>query len=404
MAHFIFKSKKSGGEVHKGEQDAKDRFELYKMLKESGEEVISAEEKKSTKLSMDISLPFLNSVRMNDKIKFTRNLGSMIKAGLSMSQSLSVMERQETNKAVKKIITALNADVRRGKTLSEGMGTFPKMFSPMMIAMVRSGEESGTLAEALRIITLQMDKSHGLQRRVKGALIYPGIIFCAMIGIGIILFTYVVPTLTKTFKELKLELPASTRFIMFISELIQNHGIVVFASLFVILASLYIWSKQEGGKKVFHKIVLKIPIIGNLAKEVNVAHTARTLSSLIDSGVDVLDSLGITADILQNVYYKKIAQTAVKTVERGEPLSKIFSENTDLYPVFFSEMIHVGEETGKIGEMLLGVAVYYEEDVDQKTKDMATVIEPFLMIIIAGGVAFFAIAMISPMYSLVNAI
>lgn len=404
MSHFVFKSKKTGGEVHKGEYDAKDRFELYKILKESGEEVISVEEKKSTDFFVGISIPFFNSIKVQEKIKFTRNLGSMIKAGLAMSQALSVMERQETNKHVRQIVTILNSDVRKGKTLSEGMTAFPNMFSPMVVAMVRSGEQSGTLAEALRIITLQMDKSHGLKRRVKGALIYPGIIFCAMIGIGVVLFAYVVPTLTQTFRELNLALPASTRMIIFISDLIQNHGVIVFTALFLLFGLFHIWSKQDRGKRIIHKVVLKIPIIGNLVKEVHVAQTARTLSSLIDSGVDVLDSLGITADTLQNVHYKKIVQSAVTNVERGNPLSKIFSEYTDLYPVFFSEMIHVGEETGKIGEMLQGVAVFYEEDVDQKTKDMSTVIEPFLMIIIAGAVAFFSIAMISPMYSLVNAI
>ncbi|MDP3962246.1 MAG: type II secretion system F family protein, partial [bacterium] len=323
MAHFIFKSRKAGGEVHKGEQDAKDRYELYKILKESGEEVIFAEEKKAGALSMDISLPFFNTIKTQEKIKFSRNLGSMIKAGLSMSQALSVMERQETNKTTHKIIAALNDGVRKGRTLSDCMSEFPKMFSPMMIAMVRSGEQSGTLSQALRIITVQMDKSHSLYRRVRGALIYPSVIFCAMIGISIILFTYVVPTLTKTFKELNLALPVSTRFVMFISDLLRNQGIMVFAVLFALLGLLYIWSKKESGKSAIHRLILKIPIIGNLVKEVNVAHTARTLSSLIESDVEVLDSLSITADILQNIHYKRVLEKSMKTVERGEPLSKI---------------------------------------------------------------------------------
>jgi type IV pilus assembly protein PilC len=404
MPHFIFKSKKIGGEVHKGERDAKDRYELYKMIKESGEEIIYAEEKKSFGNLKNFSLPFLHSIRTQQKIIFSRSLGSMIKAGLSMSQALSVMERQGSNKEVKKVISVLNEEIRKGKTLSDAMGMFPNMFSALMIAMVRSGEESGTLSESLRIVTLQMEKTYALQRRVRGALMYPAIIFCIMVLVAIVLLVVVVPTLTKTFTELNLALPASTRLVLWISNLIKDDGLILLGSIVIIGGLFYTWAKRPSGKNIIHKAVLKIPVIGNLIKEVNVARTARTLSSLVGSDVDLLDSLHITAEIIQNVHYRKVLEQAVTTVERGEPLSKIFAQNDKLYPIFLSEMINVGEETGKIGEMMLGVAVYYEDEIDQKTKDMSTIIEPFLMVIIAFAVGFFAVAMISPMYSLVDAI
>lgn len=403
MAHFTFKAKK-GNEIIRGEQDAKDRFELYKILKESGEEVISVEEKKKIGGSLNINLPFLNGIKAQHKINFARSLGSMIKAGLSMSQALSVMERQGTNKVVKNIITTLNEEIRKGKTLSEGMKMFPKMFSPLMVAMVASGEQSGSLAEALGIVTIQMDKNYALQKRIRGALMYPSVIFFAMILIGIILLTYVVPTLTKTFSELNVALPTSTRLVIFVSDLLRHDSLFLLVALLLVVGTLYMIAKRPAGKSVIDLSILKIPVIGALIKEVNVARTARTLSSLISSGVDVLESLRITGDILQNVHYKKVVSEAHTSVEKGEPLSKIFARHEKLYPVFLSEMISVGEETGKIGEMMLGVAVYYEDDVDQKTKDMSTIIEPFLMIIIAAAVGFFAIAMISPMYSLVNVI
>ncbi|HEY4503524.1 MAG TPA: type II secretion system F family protein [Candidatus Paceibacterota bacterium] len=404
MPHFIFKAKKPSGETHKGEQDAKDRFELYKMIKTSGEEVISVEENKKMLTLNSISIPFINSIRTQEKINFSRSLGAMIKAGLSMSQALSVMERQGTNKKVKSIISTLNEDVRKGKPLSDAMGSFKNMFSSLMIAMVHSGEQSGTMSESLRIVTLQMEKNYTLQRRIRGALLYPAVILLAMIIITIILLTYVVPTLTKTFTELHLSLPISTRIVLFISNALQNDGIIIFTGFIILYFAFYLWSKSARGKNIIHKIILKIPLIGNLIKEVNVARTARTLSSLIESDVDILESLRITSDIVQNVHYRKVLEKSATAVEKGDPLSKVFSENPDIYPIFMSEMINVGEETGKIGEMLIGVAVYYEEDVDQKTKDMSTVIEPFLMIVIAVAVGFFAVAMITPMYSLVDAI
>lgn len=403
MSHFIYKARKSNGEIYKGERDAKDRFELYKMLKDSGEVAINVYQK-GKGFSLNVDLPFLNSVKMIDKINFSRNLGSMISAGLSMSRALSVMEGQGKNKKVKNIIGKLRDEVNSGKTLSESMELFKNMFSPLVISMVKSGEQSGMLSEALRVVSTQMEKNYTLQKRVKGALMYPSVILLAMVIIAIIMVTYVVPSLMKTFADLKLALPASTRFVLFVSNMAQNNGLYILLILSAIFGALYMWARRENGKKVLHYIVLKIPLIGNLIKEVNSARTARSLSSLIGSGVDVLEALRITKDIVQNVHYKKVIAKSVEEVEKGEPISKVFHENDNLYPLFFSEMIAVGEETGKIGEMLMGVATFYEEDVDQKTKDMSTVIEPFLMIIIAVGVGFFAIAMISPMYSLVNII
>lgn len=403
MSHFIYKARKSNGEIYKGERDAKDRFELYKMLKDSGEVAINVYQK-GKGLNLNIDLPFLSSIKMIDKINFSRNLGSMISAGLSMSRALSVMEGQGKNKKVKNIIGKLRDEVNSGKTLSESMELFKNMFSPLVISMVKSGEQSGMLSEALRVVSTQMEKNYTLQKRVKGALMYPSVILLAMVIIAIIMVTYVVPSLMKTFADLKLALPASTRFVLFVSNMAQNNGLYILLILSAIFGALYMWARRENGKKVLHYIVLKIPLIGNLIKEVNSARTARSLSSLIGSGVDVLEALRITRDIVQNVHYKKVIAKSVEEVEKGEPISKVFHENDNLYPLFFSEMIAVGEETGKIGEMLMGVATFYEEDVDQKTKDMSTVIEPFLMIIIAVGVGFFAIAMISPMYSLVNII
>lgn len=161
---------------------------------------------------------------------------------------------------------------------------------------------------------------------------------------------------------------------------------------------------QALGKKIIHAVLLKIPIIGTLVQEVNTARTARTLSSLLSSGVDVVESMNITSGVVQNVYFRVVLQQAGEAIKKGDLMSKVFSQHEKLYPVFFAEMLSVGEETGKIGEMLSGVAKYYEEDVDQKTKDMSTVIEPFLMIVIGAAVGFFAVSIISPMYSLVNAI
>jgi type IV pilus assembly protein PilC len=328
----------------------------------------------------------------------------MITAGLAMSRALSVMERQTKNAEMKKVLISLQKDVSEGKTLSVAMGSFKKVFSPLFISMVSAGEESGNLAESLRIVGLQMDKNYALQKRVKGAMMYPSIVLIAMVLIAILMLTYIVPTLMKTFTELNLDLPLSTKLVLFVSNLVLNHGLLVFLGVVVLVASLVVWSKQPSGKNVIHYAILKIPIIGGIIKEVNAARTARTLSSLLNSGVDVVESVRITKDVIQNVHYKAILEKAGEAIKKGDPISKIFTENEKLYPIFLGEMMNVGEETGKIGEMLKGVAVFYEDDVEHRTKDMSTIIEPFLMVFIGAAVGFFAVAMISPMYSLVDVI
>lgn len=407
MSHFLYTSKKSTGEIYKGEKDASDRYELYKLLKSSGEEVLDVQEKGGKgfggKFNLNFSI-FKTKIKTHEKITFAQNLGSMITAGLSMTRALSVMERQTKNKELCRVLRSLQDKINEGKTLSDAMKDFKEVFPSLFIAMVSAGEKSGTLAQSLHVVGVQMEKTYALQKRIKGAMMYPGIILSVMVIIAVLMLTYIVPTLMKTFTELNLDLPASTRLVLFTSNLLRDHGLIVLIVVVLVAVLFRLWTKQTSGKKIIDYAVLKIPVIGMIVKEVNSARTARTLSSLLSSGVDMVESFHITQDILQNVHYKALLARASETIEKGEPISKVFTENEKLYPIFLGEMISVGEETGKIGEMLMGVATFYEEDVDQKTKDMSTIIEPVLMVIIGAAVGFFALSMISPMYSLVNVI
>lgn len=406
MSQFTFKAKKANGEVYSGEKDVADRYELYRMIRESGDELISLSEKRSRKgLKMEISFGgIFKHVKMTEKISFARNLGSMLEAGLALSRALSVLERQSKNKAMKEIITDLIAEVGKGTMFSEALKKHDKVFSALFISMVHAGEQSGTLAESLKVIADQMDSSYGLERRIRGALMYPSVIVLAMVIIAILMFIFVIPTLLKTFTDLHVELPLTTRVILYTSNLIQHDGLLVALAFIIVAGGLFFWSRKPSGKNVIHAVILKIPVVGGLVQEINAARTARTLSSLLSSGVDVVESVSITADVVQNVYFKAVLVKAKEAIKKGELMSKIFNESGTLYPVFFGEMMSVGEETGKVGEMLLGVAHFYEEDVDQKTKDMSTIIEPFLIMMIGGAVGFFAVSMIQPIYSLVNAI
>ena len=235
-------------------------------------------------------------------------------------------------------------------------------------------------------------------------MIYPAIVVIVMLSIGVLMMIFVIPTLTKTFKELKAELPTSTKIVMGMSDFMANHTILAVAVMFGSIFGFMSILKTPIGQRVFEWIIIRLPIIGGMVKETNAARTARTLSSLLASGVDVVGAIIITTDVVQNSFYKQVLAEAASRVEKGRPLSEVFIEREDLYPILVGEMIAVGEETGQIAKMLEQLAVFYENEVEQKTKDLSTIIEPLLMVVIGGAVGFFALAMIAPIYSISDSI
>jgi type IV pilus assembly protein PilC len=252
MSHFIFKARRLSGEIYKGEKDADNHFELYKILKEQGDEVVEYKEKKSSrKWNFNVSISFLNKVKAIEKINFARNLGAMLEAGLALSRALAVIEKQTKNFVFKKVVTSLIQEIDKGVTLSDAMVNFPKAFPKLFIAMVRAGEQSGTLAESLKIVALQMESAYALDKRIKGAMLYPAVIVTAMIIIAILMFIYVVPTLLKTFTELHIKLPPTTQFVLDLSNLIRNHGLWVLL-IFLIISGFFGLVFQEDYRKEIH--------------------------------------------------------------------------------------------------------------------------------------------------------
>ena len=402
MTLYSYKAKNKEGNVYESTHESKDKVDLFNFVREEGGTIVKVDEAKTGVMSRDIFGGLFGRIKTHDKIILARNLGSMISAGLSVTRALSVMEKQTKNKNLKALFQGLIEDVSRGQTLSDSMQNRPKIFSPLFVSMTRAGEESGNLSNSLSIVASQMDKSYALTKKIHGALIYPGVILSAMVVIAILMLIYMVPTLTATFKGLGVELPMSTQIIIAMSDFMVANTLLTIGIILVLIFGVMSLLKSVFGQRLMDTISLRLPVIGEIVKEVNSARTARTLSSLLSSGVDVVIALGVTIDVLQNHLYKNILEEARNTIQKGEPMSAVFERNENLYPAFVGEMVAVGEETGKISELLLGVAVYYEDDVDEKTKDLSTIIEPVLMIVIGAGVGVFAISMLAPTYSLVN--
>ena len=393
------------GTHHEEIMEAADMNAVYVQVKAKGATLLSTSDASVKSGGFHLSLGgFFGRVKMIEKINFARNLGSMLDAGLALSRALAVIEKQTKHKKFKGIVANLNKMISQGKTLSDGMTEYPNVFPALMISMVKAGEESGSLSEALRGVSSQMDNNYKLTKKIKGAMMYPGIIMCAMVIIGFFMLTYVVPTLSSTFKEFNAQLPATTLFVIGLSDFLKNHFIVAIIAIVGIVVGFVMGLKTAQGQRMLDYTLLHIPVIGQIVKEINSARTARTMSSLLTAGVDVVVATQITADVVQNSYYKEVLRLVEARIQKGEPIASIFMEREKLYPAFIGEMISVGEETGQLAQMLLAVAVFYENEVDQKTKDMSTIIEPFLMVFIGLAVGFFAVSMISPIYSLSSSI
>lgn len=403
MAKYRYKAVDKDGNAYEDVTEATDKFSIYRDLRERGQTVVYAEEVKKRKiLSASKFEALFTRVKVQEKIAFARNLSVMIKAGLSITRALAVMEKQTKNKKLKRTVMSLNEEISHGKSLSDAMGKFPNIFPSLFVAMVKSGEESGNLADSLKVVALQTEKGYILTKKVKGAMIYPAIILSLMTVIGVLMLVFMVPTLTETFEGLGVDLPLSTRIIVEISDFLRTEYLWVILGLAVFVASFFLFKKNASVKKGLNLLAIKFPITGTIVKEVNAARTSRTLSSLLASGVDIVIAIEVTRNVLQNVYFKNVLQEAQQSIEKGGQMSEVFINNDKLYPVFVGEMIAVGEETGRISEMMDEVARFYEDEVDQKTKNMSTVIEPFLMIFMGAAVGFFAISMLAPTYSLVN--
>lgn len=381
--------------------DADSRFEVYSQVQAKGGQVVALEEAEpSFTLPKWLNIKFGSGVKTDEKITFTKNLSAMLGAGLTLSRALSVIQRQSKNKYLKQILEALQTSVKSGTGFHESLAVYPNVFSKLFVAMTKAGEESGKLSETLTVVAKQMDTSNTLTKKVKGAMIYPCIILSAIVVIGILMLIFVVPTLSATFRSLGVDLPLSTRIIVGASDFMAHNAIIVFVALIVIVVALILGIRSKAGGRALLFVARHVPVVGDLVRETYSARAARTLSSLLSSGVQMLTAISIAAEVVGENVFGAVLVEAQELVRKGDPLSDAFAAHEDLYPVFVAEMILVGEETGKVADMLGQVAEYYERDVEERTKDLSTIIEPVLMLFIGVFVGIFAISMIAPIYSL----
>ncbi|MDP2838001.1 MAG: type II secretion system F family protein [Candidatus Moranbacteria bacterium] len=405
MSKFFYTAKNSlTGETSGGEMEAQDEKSLAADLRASGLLLTSSREEV---IASGIQIKFFDRFRrvpLKEKMTFTRNLAVMVSSGLTVSRAVHNLSLQTKNKVFKEILDSVNDDLQSGKTLSEGFGRYPTVFNELFVNMLYVGEVSGNLEEVLEILALQLEKENDLLSKVRGALIYPAVIVVAMIGIAILMLVYILPKITGVFKDLNVELPATTQVIMAISDFMINHSFITIGLSVILVVGTKIFAGTVPGKRFFGFVFVRLPIIGNIVIKVNCARFSRIYSSLLKSGISVVNALTIVSKTLANPYYKDAFAEAIAGVQKGEELSKIIGKYPVIFPLLVPQILEVGEETGKTEAVLQRLAEFYEEEVSQITKNMSSIIEPILMLFIGGGVGFFAVAMLQPMYSVLGSI
>ncbi len=407
MPTYSFSAKSISGQTKTGSQEAASETELAHVLRNEGFILTSfrligpAAQAKRSLLSL---LPSFKRVPLIEKVVFAQHLAVMVGAGLSLTRALEALGLQTRNKKLAEVIKGTNEEIKKGNSLASALAKYPKIFSELFINMVRVGESAGNLEEVLRLLADQMKKDHDLQSRVKSAMIYPAVILIAMIGIGAIMMVTIVPKLSAVFKELKIQLPFTTRVIIGISDFLSHYWFFAILGIIILIPVFRMILKTRTGKRTIDLAIINLPIFGNIVKKVNSARLARILSSMIKSGIPIVQALQIASGTLDNYLFQKSLEYAAQEVQKGQALSLAMKSYLKIYPPIVSQMIEVGEETGSLEEILTRLADFYEEDVANITKGLTSIIEPILMIIIGAAVGFFAVSMLQPMYSMMNSL
>lgn len=345
----------------------------------------------------------LTRVPMVDRIFFLDHLRTMIRAGLSLVEGLHVLSKETQNKKLLYIVTDITEYVEKGNQLSDALKRYPKIFPELQTTMIASGEIAGQLEESLEQVVVQMKKNQALTSSIKGAMIYPAVVVSAIVIIGILMVTMVLPKIISLFDEFDAELPLATRILIVVTNFLANpiNLTLIFAGIIGLTVLFFSLLKSNiSFRRSIHALILKLPIVGPISKKINLARFSITLASLLKSTIPIVDALHISSQTCKNLLYREALESATQTLSKGEQLSEILSQKPSLFPPMVTEMIMVGEKTGEIDHLLQELSSFYSEEVDKIMKNFATIIEPVVIILLGLGVAGIAVAVVMPMMSL----
>lgn len=400
MQRFSYRAKDGNGRYHAGIVEARDNKEASRLLREKNLFIISVSIS-NTDIFSSLGDRF-KRISFNDIVNFTRQLATMVTAGLTLSESLSILRMQVKNPVLLSVVVRIQEDVQGGKSLADSIEKYPQYFHPIYRALVRAGEASGKLDEVLNRLSENLEKSRDFRSKTRGAFIYPAVVMIGMLIVMFIMMTFVVPKLTSIYQDFGVSLPTPTLILISISTFLSNFWYLAIGAVILGIYLFRKWKASSSGQRVWDKMLLSLPIIGNLIKEATLVEMTRTLAILIGAGIPILEAISISQGAVSNVLYKDSLRKIESKVEKGFSLGNLFSDDP-LFPPILGMMVAVGEQTGKMDESLLKLSKYFETETENAVKALTTLIEPLIMVILGLGVGFLVLAVLMPIYSLTSA-
>jgi len=399
MAYFQYKARDHAGKLVTGLVEAPSKDAATKLLHDKQlfiTGLVESREKSSVQATLK-----LKRVGFGEIVNFTRQLSTMVVAGLSLPEALSILKNQTQNTAFVQVLNEIEHQIVGGGNLGDALAKYPQHFSAIYIALVRAGESSGQLDQVLARLADSLEQQREFRSKVAGAMIYPVIIVVGMGLVVMIMMTVVIPKLTELYKDFGVDLPFATQLLISMSQFFVNFWWLMIAGFVGGVYGFARWRKTPFGELVVDTVTLHIPLFGELQKKIILVEFTRTLSMLISSGIRLLDALRILKNALGNVLFRNAIVDISKKVERGFPLGETFGQYA-VFPPIVSQMMKVGEETGKLDDTLLKLSIYFQSESENLVKGLTTAIEPIIMVVLGVGVGFIVISVITPIYNLTS--
>jgi type IV pilus assembly protein PilC len=396
---FLYTARDKAGKIEQDSLTAYSEKAVADALRSRGLVPVSI---KPIKKSFDFSQirQIFSPIKLLDKITFIKNLSVMIKAGLPVSKCLKILTIQTPNPKFAKIVGEIARSVEGGQSLGDTLAKYPHVFAPIFVNMVRVGELSGNLDQNLNYLSEQLKRDYDLVSKARSAMTYPIVVMVALAIVGFLMFTFVLPKLTATFKEFNTQLPLMTRIVIGVVDVFAKYGIFILLFIVFLAAAFVYWRKTESGRNIIHKIVLYLPVFSQIVIKINLARFVRVFSSLLKSGMSIVEALEVSSHVVGNVYYQRTIADAASKVKIGSPVASAFKKQPRLFTNMVIQMMEVGEESGTTDQVLEEVANFYESEVDQTMKNLSSIIEPLIMMVIGAIVGLLAVALVGPIYNI----
>ncbi|MDD3656932.1 MAG: type II secretion system F family protein [Atribacterota bacterium] len=401
MPTFSYRARDNSGQIFSGVIEGDNREAVIDRLREMKYFIISVEQKSQTLLSTEITL--FKTIKIRDLAIFYRQFATMVSAGLTLVNCLEILSKQTENKLLAKKIDDIKKSVERGSTLADAFASYPETFSKLYINMIKAGEIGGVLDDILNRMATLMEKEYELRQKIKSAMTYPSFIFGAALIMAVFMLAFILPQFVGIFQQFGGQLPFLTRMLVWLTIAFNRYWYIFFAVFALIIIAFLAYLRTKEGHKNIDRLKLKLPIFGNLFLKTSINRFTRTLGTLIRSGVPIIQSLRVSAESIGNDIISEAVMKAAERIKEGQSISAPLEESK-VFPPMVTQMIMVGEESGELETMLLNVSQFYDQEVERAVEQMTSVIEPVLMVVVAGLVGVMVIAMYLPIFSMVNLI